>query len=40
VTKEEAAKFNLEESLLIDPAAGCHGSDLIIVVQVGNLEVL
>jgi hypothetical protein len=34
VSKEEAEKFGLEESLLVDPVAACHGSDLILVLQV------
>ena len=34
VSKEEATKFNLEESLLVDPVSSCQGSDLILVVQV------
>ena len=36
VSKEEAKKFNLEESLLNDPVAACKGSDLILVLQVGK----
>ena len=34
VTKEEATKFHLEESLLVDPVAACQDSDLIILLQV------
>ena len=33
VTEEDAKKFNLENSLLVDPEKSCMDADLLLVIQ-------